>query len=886
MNMMTSDEIRKMYLSFFEGKEHSVLPSSSLIPYGDPTLLLTTAGMVQIKPYFMGTAVPPNTRLTSCQKCFRTTDIDSVGDPTHLTFFEMLGNFSVGDYFKEEAIQWGWEFVTECLRIPPEKLWVTIYLDDDEAFEYWRKIGFPAERIVRLGEEDNFWGPAGDSGPCGPCSEIHYDFGPEAGCGRPDCNPGCSCSRFTEIWNLVFTQYNQDINGARTLLPKPNIDTGMGLERTTAIMQGVKTAYDTDLLLPLRDKLCSLAGVNYGNNDENDRAIRIVIEHARGLSFLIADGVLPSNEGRGYVLRRLLRRAGYFSRKIGLEKPFLGEIADVVINKMGPIYPELMANKKLIFDVIRSEEERFINTLESGINQVEKVITQTRTHNKKILNGKDVFRLHDTYGFPVELTSEIASEHGFEIDMPGFNTEMEKQREKARSAHRFGGEQNGSNGNDNIITVSTDFAGYEFLQKQSRIVHLFDQDSGCEISSAGSGKRIALVLNETPFYGEKGGQVGDSGTIRSDSNLVQVTDTIWSPYANLAEGAIVHLGQVKSGTIATGDTVEAEVDREKRKDIARNHTATHLLQASLRKVLGTHVVQRGSLVSADRLRFDFAHVDPLSEDELDEIVSLVNEMIRANLFVSSNIVPYKEAVAAGAIALFEEKYGENVRVLTIGEPPVSVELCGGTHVNATGDIGTFLIMSESSIGTGLRRIEALTGRGAVLYIKERIKLINSLSLEMKCNAMELPDKIRGLKGTLTEERKKTESIERKLSRDEVGDLLKQVSSVEGVNYIAARVQSKSIAALRDMGDALKDRMESGVIVLGTVYEDKPGFIAMVTRDLVEKGLHAGKIIKEVAGLTGGGGGGKPDMAQAGGKDKSKIDNALGLVEKLIRDSIH
>lgn len=883
MNMMTSDEIRNMYLNFFEGKGHSILPSSSLIPYGDPTLLLTTAGMVQIKPYFMGTAVPPNTRLTTCQKCFRTTDIDSVGDPTHLTFFEMLGNFSVGDYFKEEAIAWGWEFVTEWLSIPPEKLWVTIFLDDDEAFEYWRKIGFPAERIVRLGEEDNFWGPAGDSGPCGPCSEIHYDFGPEAGCKSPDCNPGCNCTRFTELWNLVFTQFNQDVNGIRTLLPNPNIDTGMGLERTTAIMQGVSTAYDTDLLLPLRQKLCDISGVKYGSNEETDRAIRIVVEHGRGLSFLIADGVLPSNEGRGYVLRRLLRRAGFFSRKLGLDKPFLSQIAEAVISRMGPVYPELVANQKLIFDIIRSEEEKFIATLESGINQAEKVITETRVAGRTTVDGRDLFRLHDTYGFPAELTAELASEHGFEVDMNGFETEMGKQREKARAAHRFGGESSRNDATERITSVNTDFVGYDSLKTRSRLIHLFDQASRKELPAAGSGENVALVLRETPFYGEKGGQVGDSGLIVSDEGVVEITDTMWSPYGSLDEGAIVHLGSVKSGRIANGDAVEASVDRNRRKDTARNHTATHLLQAALRKVLGTHVVQRGSLVSPERLRFDFAHVDPLTAGQIDDIMHNVNEMIRDNLPVASDVIPYKEAIAGGAIALFEEKYGDTVRVLKVGEPPVSIELCGGTHIQATGEIGSFIILSESSIGSGLRRIEALTGRAAEKYIRERLKIISALTVEMKSGAEELPEKVRSLKASLAEERKQIDSLERKLSTDEVLDLAGKVENASGVPYIAARVQPRSIAALRDMGDGLRDRIGSGVIVLGTVYEDRPGFIAMITPDLVKKGLHAGKIVKEVAGITGGGGGGKPDMAQAGGKDTAKIDEALAAVKKIIEE---
>jgi alanyl-tRNA synthetase len=671
---VNSDQIRKAFLAFFEEKQHRIIPSSSLVPQDDPTLLLTTAGMVQIKPYFLGLAVPPNPRLASCQKCFRTTDINSVGDAKHLTFFEMLGNFSVGDYFKKEAIMWAWEFVTERLKLKPERLWVSIYLDDDESFEYWRKIGFPEDKIVRLGEEDNFWGPAGDSGPCGPCSEIHYDFGIEAGCGKPECIPGCDCGRFSEIWNLVFTQYNQDRDGKRTPLPKPNIDTGMGLERTVAMMQGVSSVYDTDLFIPLRNMISDLTGVKYGKSQSNDQAVRIVTEHGRGITFLIADGVLPSNEGRGYVLRRVLRRACFFGRKLGAEEPFLSQIAETVVAGMGHIYPELVKNQSLIYEVVKVEEEKFTSTLDAGINLVDKAVDEALRQGRSSITGEEAFRFWDTYGFPLELTVEIARDKGLDVDTEGFEVEMEKQRKRARAAHKFADVATRFTIKAEATTTlkpdRTSFMGYDKLKSSSRVSHLFDQESFKPVDSAGKGQKVAVVLDKTPFYGEMGGQVGDTGKITADSGQIDISDTVWSPYGDLAEGAIVHIGQVVKGTVSVGDSVEAEVDLARRFDIARNHTATHLLQAALRQVLGSHVHQRGSLVHPDGFRFDFSQLTAISKQQLGEIQHIVNERIRENLSVRSKEVPYKQAIQEGAIALFEEKYGETVRVLEIGDPPM------------------------------------------------------------------------------------------------------------------------------------------------------------------------------------------------------------------------
>ncbi|MBM3119273.1 MAG: alanine--tRNA ligase [Chloroflexi bacterium] len=881
---MNSDEIREAFLRFFERKEHLIIPSSSLVPRGDPTLLLTTAGMVQIKPYFLGLAMPPSPRLASCQKCFRTTDVDSVGDPKHLTFFEMLGNFSVGDYFKKEAIAWAWEFVAEHLNINTERLWVTIYLDDDESFSYWREIGFPESRIVRLGEKDNFWGPAGDSGPCGPCSEIHYDFGKEAGCGKPDCRPGCDCSRFSEIWNLVFTQYNQDLDGKRTSLPKPNIDTGMGLERTTAVMQGVASVYDTDLFIPLRDKICDLTGMKYGNDKTADHAIRIIAEHSRGITFLIADGVLPSNEGRGYVLRRVLRRACFFGEKLGAEGPFLNEIAQTVIAKMGHVYPELVKNQNLIQEVVEIEEEKFTSTLDTGINLVEKAVDEAVKQGRNYIAGEEVFKFWDTYGFHPELTAEIAQERGLVVDLEGFEAEMEKQRDRARAGHKFASDK--GIGEDKAlvkyIPEITDFVGYDKLKINSRVSYILDQESGRSIKSASKGRKVAVVLEETPFYGEMGGQVGDTGKITAASSQIDITNTAWSPYGSLDEGAIVHLGQVVKGTISVGDSVDAEVDVGRRLDIARNHTATHLLQAALRQVLGSHVCQRGSLVHPEGFRFDFSHLTAISKQQLDDIQHIVNERIRQNLPVKSKFVPYKQTIEDGAIALFEEKYGEMVRVLEIGKPPVSAELCGGTHVNSTGEIGLLVITSESSIGTGLRRIEAVTGRGAEDFLQKRLGALEAAAEEIRSSPAEVADKVKALLAELASERKRSASLERELSRNTVEILLDKTEQVSGITVLAARVPPSSMPALREMGDLLRDRLKSAVIVLGTVHDGKPNFVAVVTPDLVDGGLHAGDIVKQVAAVTGGSGGGKATMAQAGGKNKNKLDEALRTVKQLVQ----
>ncbi len=870
---MNSDDIRAAFLSFFEEKGHKVIPSSSLVPKGDPTLLLTTAGMVQIKPYFLGEAKPPSLRLASCQKCFRTTDIESVGDSTHLTFFEMLGNFSVGDYFKQEAISWGWEFVTECLKLAPEKLWITIYLDDDESFRYWREIGVPEEKILRFGEEDNFWGPAGDSGPCGPCSEIHYDFGEDVGCGKLDCKPNCNCGRFSEIWNLVFTQYNQDLDGKRTPLPRPNIDTGMGLERTVAVMGSKASVYETDLFAPLLDCVSGLTGKKYGSGTDTDNAMRVVAEHGRALPFLIADGVMPDNFGRGYVLRRLLRRAVLFGRRLGLDKPFLAEIARKTIERMSHIYPELKQRQDFIIKVIKLEEAKFEETLSTGLEIIENFMAKEASQQAKQISGKDAFSLYDTYGFPVELTREIVAKAGFSVDMDGFEKEMEKQRERARAAHKFEAALN-SEGLAHLDVGSTDFVGYHSLSQKSNIVKLlFD---GGEADSIKVGQEAGIVLDTTPFYGEMGGQLGDTGEIAGPSGRFSVTNTVRVP-----PDVIVHQGHVAEGSLAVGDDIEAVVDVERRLDIARNHTATHLLHSALRQVLGENVQQRGSMVAPDRLRFDFSHLTAMTQQEIKGVQRIVNEKIRRNLRVYDEETSYRKAVDAGAIALFDEKYGDVVRVMRIGEPVVSTELCGGTHVDFTGEIGYFRIISEGSIGAGLRRIEAVTGREAEAFIEQRLSILEDIAQSLDTLPDDAQNKLHGLVTELNRERKLTLSLEKELAKKEAESLLNSVEVVNGVNLVAARLSSSNQQVLRDMTDFIRDKLKSAVVVLGAVSEDRPVFLAAVTPDLVEKGYNAGDIVKQVSKVAGGGGGGKASFAQAGGKYKDKLDEALRLVKDLI-----
>ncbi len=869
---MIGDEVRAAFLSFFEEKGHKIIPGSSLIPRGDPTLLLTSAGMVQFKPYFLGEEVPPSPRLASCQKCFRTTDIESVGDSSHLTFFEMLGNFSIGDYFKQEAIGWAWEFVTQRLGLPPQRLWVTIFLDDDEAFQYWRNIGVPEQRILRFGEEDNFWGPAGDSGPCGPCSEIHYDFGEEFGCGKASCAPNCDCGRFSEIWNLVFTQYNQDKDGHRTLLPKPNIDTGMGLERTAAVVQGKTSVYESDLFAPLLERISKLAKVKYGSDDAVDNTMRIIAEHSRGIAFLIGDGVIPSNEGRGYVLRRLLRRTALFGRRLGLDKPFLAETAKATIEQMGHIYPEVVQRRDFILRVIESEEARFSETLSTGLELLDGIMQEAASKKRDKIAGKEAFKLYDTYGFPVELTTEIAADRGFSVDLDGFNNEMEKQRERARV--KPAAAVASTEKPKVIIEGEVEFVGYGSLKHKSVIIDLLVGNESTETIQ--EGQEASLILESTPFYGEMGGQAGDTGEIYSPSGRFSVTNTIRIP-----PDITVHQGRVTEGSLTVGDEVEAVVDMERRLDIARNHTATHLLQFALRQLLGEHVQQRGSLVAPDRFRFDFSHLTAMAKEEIQKVQHIVNEKIRQNLKVYDEDIPYKKAIEEGAIALFDEKYGDIVRVLKIGEPAISAELCGGTHVTSTGEIGYFHIIGESSIGAGLRRIEAVTGREAEAFIDKHLSDLQETAEYLDAELDDVLDKAYSISIELKEERKQRLALERELAKIRAESLLSRAEVVNGVTVLVARVPPARMEALREMSDLIRDKLKSVVVVLGTVYEDKPAFLAAVTPDLVSRGYSAGEIVKQVAKVAGGGGGGKATLAQAGGKYKDRLDDALKLVKSLI-----
>ena len=881
---MNSDELRRTFLSFYESKGHLVIPSSSLIPIGDPTLLLTSAGVVQIKPFFTGEAKAPAPRIASCQKCFRTTDIDSVGDADHLTFFEMLGNFSVADYFKKEAIDWAWELVTERLKLPPEKLWVSVFLSDDESYELWRALGVPEERLVRYDESENWWGPPGDSGPCGPCTEIYYDFGEELSCGKPDCGPACDCNRFTEFYNLVLTEYYQDTEGNRTPLPSGNIDTGMGLERTAAIMQGVTNVYETDGFQAIMGKVSEMTGRTYGSDKETDAAMRVLAEHARGTTFLISDGVVPGNEGRGYVLRRILRRAVTFARKLGVLEPVLVTIAETVIENMRGAYPDLERNREFILKVIEQEEARFHDTLDAGLVEVEKLALDVGTlkfeldeSGIELIPAKEVFRLYDTYGFPPELTEEVAAERGFGVDMEGFEREMEAQRTRSRSTKAFAKDKM-SEAYAAVGLGATRFTGYEMLAGESVVVGLLRE--GVSVQRVGGGEELEVVTMETPFYAEGGGQVGDRGEITGSVGRFIVEDT----QATML-GFYVHRGRVVDGEMVVGDPVTMTVDPGHRRESARNHTATHLLHAALRQVLGQHVRQAGSLVAPDRLRFDFTHPVGLGRADLHDIRNLVNEKISSDLEITKDEAPYAEAISRGALAFFGDKYPDVVRLVSMGDGDdrFSFEVCGGTHVGRTGEVWNFQVTDEGSIGSGLRRIEAVTGGSVQDLLVQRYDLVEELSAQLKSPADEIADKVAALVEERDSERRRADRLERDAARREAEGLLSQVQDVDGAQVVAARVDAPNVETMREMGDFLKAKLGSVFVVFASVINDRPMFVAMATPDLAAKGVHAGNIVKQVAKVAGGGGGGSPEMAQAGGKDKSKVSAALEEVARLVRE---
>ena len=868
---MLSKDIRSTFLEFFREKDHLVLPSFSLIPQNDPTLLLIGAGMAPLKPFFTGEKKPPHPRVATCQKCLRTPDIDRVGRTSrHATFFEMLGNFSFGDYFKEEAIEWAWELVTTGFKLPEDKLYVSIYLDDDEAFEIWhKKIGLPAGRIYRLGKEDNFWEIG--TGPCGPCSEIYYDLGPEKGCGRPNCEVGCDCDRYLEIWNLVFTQFNCCEDGTYQPLAQRNIDTGAGLERLALVLQGVNNLFEIDTVRPLLQHFCSATGREYGKDTQDDISLRILTEHVRGICFLIGDGVLPGNEGRGYVLRRLLRRAVRHGKLLGRDEPFLHQAVDLVVDEYGAFYPELQKGREYIGKVIRLEEERFHETLEQGMKILAEMMAATGGNG--VFSGTDAFKLYDTYGFPIDLTREIVEENGLTLDEAGFQAALEEQRLRARSARSTGTFGTADAAYEEIKGLETVFTGYEELQAKTEVLAIL-QD-GRRVAQAGAGEEVEVVLAATPFYGERGGQVGDKGLLVSETVKAEISDTKVTP-----DGQTIHQARITEGVLKAGDMVQAVVEDGRRRAVCRNHTATHLLHKALREVLGEHVQQAGSLVAPDRLRFDFTYLHALTADQLQAVEERVNTIIWQNPSVSVTLATLDEARDMGATALFEEKYGDKVRVVSVDN--YSMELCGGTHVRSAGEIGLFKIVSESGIGAGLRRIEALTGAAAYEWFAERNRLLEEAAARLKSEPQQVPERIAGLQQELKEVQRENQKLQLKLAGMEVDDLLDLVQETSGVPVLSARVNAGKMETLREMADRLKQKIGSGIIVLGTVAEGRVLLVGAVTPDLVKAGFHAGRLVGEVAKLTGGGGGGRPDMAQAGGKDPGRLDEALQSVNDLVQ----
>jgi len=912
MKRMTGAEIRQSYLDFFESKDHLIVPSASLVPVGDPTLLLTNAGMNQFKNIFLGLEEPRYPRVADVQKCMRVSghlnDLEEVGpSPYHHTFFEMMGNWSFGDYYKKEAIAWAWELLTEVWGMDKDRLWATIFEDDqgdlpadEEARGYWQsETDIAPDHILPYGRADNFWS-MGDTGPCGPCSEIHYDRG-EAYCDKRDepghvCRVNGDCARYLEIWNLVFIQYNRDAEGVLTDLPAKHVDTGLGLDRVATISQGVVANYDTDLFRPIFHRVQELLGHSDEEVKANEVAYRVIADHGRAVTFLIGDGVIPGNEGRNYVLRMVLRRAARFGRKIGVTGPFLGEVAQVVIDTFGGHYAGLVQRREFILNVIRQEEERFQRTLDIGLELLDEIMVDLGHKGETVIPGSDAFRLYDTFGFPLDLTGDVAGEQGFTVDEAGFQAALEEQRARGRAARQLSvtGAKNlevyarlvdrlkaeGKLGPDGVEHL------YERLTEVESTVLAILRD-GEPVSRANEGDEVEVVLAATPFYVESGGQVADSGLLARYAEGQQ--EPVWEIEVTDAQqpvpGLIVHIGRVARGRVRVEDTAWALVDVARRWDIARNHTATHLLHSELRYILGEHVQQAGSLVAPDRLRFDFTHGAMLTQDELDAVEQSVNDAILANYPLEAVHTNYQEAVSGGAIALFGEKYGENVRVIKIGYPgePFSQELCGGTHVHQTGDIGLFRIISEGSVGAGVRRIEAVTGRTAQALARERLGVLDSAATHLGAQPEEVDRAVLRLLGELHDRNKEIAELRRQLAHLEFEALLGRVQDVEGAQVLAARVQASDSDTLREMTDWFRNKLGSVAIVLGTLIEGKPSFVAAVTPDLVERGLQAGDLIKEVARVVGGGGGGRPTLAQAGGRDPNRLDEALGLVPAVVAE---
>lgn len=875
MKTLTSAQVRQMFLDFFKEKGHAVEPSASLVPHDDPTLLWINSGVATLKKYFDGRVVPDNPRICNAQKSIRTNDIENVGKTArHHTFFEMLGNFSIGDYFKEEAIEWAWEFLTseEWIGFDPNLLSVTVHPEDEEAYILWRdKIGVPEERIIRL--EGNFWDIG--EGPSGPNTEIFYDRGESYGddMNDPELYPGGENERYLEVWNLVFSEFNHNPDGSYTPLPKKNIDTGMGLERMVSVIQNVPTNFDTDLFMPIIRAVETISGESYGLAKEKDTAFKVIADHIRTVAFAVSDGALPSNEGRGYVLRRLLRRAVRYAKTIHIHRPFMYDLVPVVAEIMKDFYPDVQAKEEFIAKVIKNEEERFHETLNEGLAILSEVIKKERDKGSSQISGEDVFKLYDTYGFPVELTEEYAEDENMTVDREGFQAEMEKQRERARNARQDVGSMQVQGGALGDIKVESTFVGYENLTADTRIIELLQ--NGELVSEAHEGDTVQILLDETPFYAESGGQVADKGTLKSAEAIIEIKDVKKAP-----NGQHVHEGVVVSGTAKKGLEVTAEVESALRKGIVKNHTATHLLHQALKDVLGSHVNQAGSLVNENRLRFDFSHFGQVTKEELSQIEKIVNEKIWEGISVAIDLKPIAEAKEMGAMALFGEKYGDIVRVVQVGD--YSIELCGGCHVQNTAEIGLFKIASESGIGAGTRRIEAVTGKGAYEELNDQLAILEQAASELKSNTKDVPKRIASLQADLKEAQRENESLLAKLSQAEAGSILEKVTEVGGVKVLTEKVNAKDMNHLRTMVDDLKAKLGSAVIVLGAVQNGKVNISAGVTKDVIEKGLHAGKLVKQAAEICGGGGGGRPDMAQAGGKQPEKLEEALATVEESVK----
>ena len=872
------NELRQMFLDFFESKGHLVMNSFSLVPQNDNSLLLINAGMAPLKPYFTGAEIPPRTRVATCQKCIRTGDIENVGKTArHGTFFEMLGNFSFGDYFKHEAIAWSWEFLTKVVGLDENRLYPSVYEEDDEAFDIWNKeIGVPADRIFRFGKEDNFWEHG--AGPCGPCSEIYYDRGEKYGCGKPGCTVGCDCDRYMEVWNNVFTQFENDGEGHYETLKQKNIDTGMGLERLAVVVQDVDSIFDVDTLCALRNKVCEVAGKTYGVNHEDDVSIRLITDHMRSATFLISDGVMPTNEGRGYVLRRLIRRAARHGRLLGIEGPFLEKLSETVIEGSKDGYPELEEKKTFILNVLHNEESQFNKTIDQGLKILADLEAEMKEAGKSVLGGSDAFRLYDTYGFPIDLTKEILEEKGYTIDEDGFKEEMEVQRKRARESRAVSNYM----GADATVydeidrNITTEFTGYDKLEATSKVTVLTTETE--IVDSLMEGQKGTIFVEKTPFYATMGGQEGDTGVITTANGVFRVEDTI-----KLRGGKYGHVGVMESGMISGGEEVTLKVDEQERKDTCKNHSATHLLQKALKTVLGAHVEQKGSLVNPTRLRFDFAHFQAMTPEEIAETEALVNKEIQAALPVTTQIMGIEEAKKTGAMALFGEKYGDEVRVVSMGD--FSVELCGGTHVANTANITLFKIVSEAGVAAGVRRIEALTGNNVIEYYRQMEENLHTIAKTLKTSTAEITEKITHLQKEVKELQSENESLKSKMAQDSLGNVMDQVVEVKGVKVLASAVDGVDMNGLRDLGDQLKEKLGEGVVVLASAKDGKVSLLAMATQGAMDKGAHAGNLIKAAAAIVGGGGGGRPNMAQAGGKNPDKIPEAIAKVAELVEGQL-